>query len=429
MTWLCLGLAAVTVLAVVLLQDSALALGVIWGGLALAAACDLLLSVSSRNLVLETDLPDSGFSGLTAPFTVHLTARRGALPPRMELRLTLDDGLSAPAEILLEPRDGGARATVPLGLRRRGLQAVRAVALRYRSRLGMFEILPRRRLEQSITVLPNIQPVLSGEVHTRMLPLLDGHRSAHVRGEGSEFHQLRDFVPGMDPRKIDWKRSARVLDLVARETRAERNHQIMICVDHGHLMSETIGTLSKLDHAINNALALCWAGGLGGDTVGFYTFGPKPGLMIPPGPGRTAFARMRAACSELQQSDAETNHTLAMSRLYGALNRRSLVVVFSDFSDSVTAELLVENMAVMSRHHLVLYVALRDSALDRLAHPETLSMETIAHAVSAARFKQERAGVLDRLNRLGVLCLDTGPETLTPALLARYTDIKLQGLI
>lgn len=429
MIWLCLGLAAVTVLAIVLLRDSALALGVIWGGLALAAASDLLLSVSSRSLVLEADLPDSGFSGLTAPFSVQLAARRGALPPHLELRLTLDDGLSAPQDISLEPEADRARAIIPLGLRRRGPQAVRAVALRYASRLGLFEILPRWPLEQSIKVLPNIQPVLSGEVHNRMLPLLDGHRSAHLRGEGSEFHQLRDFVPGMDPRKIDWKRSARVFDLVARETRAERNHQIMICVDHGHLMSETIGKLSKLDHAINNALALCWAGGLGGDTVGFYSFGPKPGLMLPPSPGQKAFARMRAACADLQQSDAETNHTLAMSRLYSALNRRSLVVVFSDFADSVTAELLVENMAVMTRHHLVLYVALRDNALDRLAHPQTLSMETIAQSVSAVRFKQERASVLDRLNRLGVLCLDAGPETLTPALLSRYTDIKLQGLI
>lgn len=437
MVGLCLGLAGLTVLLVVLLAESSAVLAVLWGGFALVAVMDLVLSVSSRNLRLETDLPESGFSGLRVPLVLRLTARHGRLPASAEVRLTLEGALSAPAELTLLPQgaEGPAPEARPLvgetavRLLRRGEQVVRAVALRYPSRFGLFEILPRWPVDKIIRVLPNIQPVLSGEIHTRMLPLLDGVRTAQAKGEGSEFHQLRDFVPGMDPRQIDWKRSARVMDLVARETRAERNHQIIICVDRGHLMGETIDGLAKLDHAINHALALCWAGGLGGDNVGFYSFGPKPGVLIPPSPGRVAFARMRAACADLEQSQFETNHTLAMSRLHGALNRRSLVVVFSDFSDSVTAELLVENMAVMSRHHLVLYVALRDPVLDRLARPQDLSLEHIAEAVSVNRFRQERESVLEQLRRLGVLCLDGEPDRLTPALLSRYTDIKLQGLI
>lgn len=432
MVWICLGLAGLTVLLVVLLDEGQMALALLWGGLALAAVLDMLLSVSSRSLQLETELPDSGFSGLTVPFKLQLTARRRRLPARVEARLTLDEALSVPADLVLEQAGQGTAALlaqVPVRLHSRGTHGIRAVALRYPSRLRLFEILPRWPLDKTIWVQPNIQPVLSGEIHTRMLPLMDGIRSAQSKGEGSEFHQLRDFVPGMDPRQIDWKRSARVRDLVARETRAERNHQIMICVDHGHLMGETIAGLAKLDHAINHALALCWAGGLGGDNVGFYSFGPKPGVLIPPSPGRVAFARMRTACADLEQSPSETNHTLAMSRLHGALNRRSLVVVFSDFSDSITAELLVENMAVMSRHHLVLYVALRDGVLDQLARPRQLGMESIAQAISAHRFRQERESVLERLRRLGVLCLDVEPDKLTPTLLSRYTDIKLQGLI
>ncbi len=111
------------------------------------------------------------------------------------------------------------------------------------------------------------------------------------------------------------------------------------------------------------------------------------------------------------------------------LNRRSLVVVFSDFVDSVTAELLVENMALMTRKHLVLYIALRDETLDQLSHPETLSMDAISQAIAAAQIKQERAAVLDRLHRLGVHCLDVKPEALTAELVSRYIDIKMQGAI
>ncbi len=428
---LVLGLAALTIVLMVVLREASGALFIVWGGLLAAAVLDLITSVSSRSLSLEADLPEHGFTGLTAPLTGTVSRASGALPARFEMRLTLDDGLTAPSEVILTP-DAGATSVpfdVPIAMTRRGPRMLHTLGLRYISGMGLFEILPRWNVNLTLTVLPNIQPVLSGEIQAQLLPLMDGLKSTTLRGEGSEFHQLRDFTAGMDPRTIDWKRSARMNALVARETRAERNHQIMICVDHGHLMAQRVGALSKLDHAINAGLAMTWAGVLGGDNVGFYTFGARPGQMIAPRSGRTAFARIRAACAELDESLSETNHTLAMTHLHGALSRRSLVIIFSDFVDTTTAELLIENMAVMTRQHLVLYVAMRDRAIEDLARPDTLSMDAISRAISATHIRQERAQVLDRLRRLGVQCLDTDPESLTPDLVSRYIDIKLQGLI
>ena len=426
---LVLGLAGITVILMALLREASVALMIVWGGLFAVAVLDLMTSVSSRNLRLEAQLPKHGFTGMTANLTGTLAATRGALPPRIELRLDHDAGLQGPEELILSPGDSEAGLNIALSLLRRGPQSIRSIALRYPSRLGFFEILPRWPVDLTLTVLPNIQPVLSGEIQTQMLPLMDGLKSTQLRGEGAEFHQLREFAPGMDPRSIDWKRSARMNTLVSRETRAERNHQIMICVDHGHLMAQTIGKLAKLDHAINAALAMTWAGVLGGDNVGFYTFGARPGQLIAPRAGRTAFARIRAACAELEESRNETNHTLALTHLHGSLSRRSLVIIFSDFVDSTSAELLIENMAVITRTHLVLYVAMRDRAIEDLTRPESLSMNAISQAISATQIRQERSLVLDRLRRLGVHCLDTDPESLTPDLVSRYMDIKMQGLI
>ena len=426
---LVLGLAGITVVLMALMREASGALMVVWGGLLVAALLDVILSVPSRNLAVEADLPPHGFTGMDAHLTGTLSALRGTLPPRIELRLTHDDGVTDPGDVNLTPEGTEAAIDVPLTMTKRGPQTLSAIAMRYGSRLGLFEILPRWPVDLTVTVLPNIQPVLSGEIQTQMLPLMDGLKTTQLRGEGAEFHQLRDFAPGMDPRSIDWKRSARMNALVARETRAERNHQIMICVDHGHLMAQRVGKLSKLDHAINAGLAMTWAGVLGGDNVGFYTFGARPGQLIAPRSGRTAFARIRAACASLEESQSETNHTLAMTHLHGSLSRRSLVIIFSDFVDSVTAELLIENMAVITRTHLVLYVAIRDRAIEDLTRPERLSMDAISEAISATQIKRERELVLDRLRRLGVHCLDTDPESLTPDLVSRYMDIKMQGLI
>ena len=294
---------------------------------------------------------------------------------------------------------------------------------------GLFDIIADWTLDRTISVMPNITPILNGTIQTQMLPLLDGAKDMRLRGDGSEFHQLRDFVAGMDPRTIDWKRSARLRTLTARETRAERNHQIILGLDSGHLMGERIGRLFKLDQAINAALALAWAGGLGGDLVGFYSFNSRPQTFIPPRPGRAAFARIQATSVALRHDTAETNHTLGLSNLNGKLMRRSLVVIFSDFVDSVTAELLIENLAVMTRKHLILYVAIRDPALRDIVHPDDISMDAIARSVSARQVQHERQQVLDRLQRLGILCLDAEPAALTASLVSRYIDIKSQELI
>ncbi len=403
----------------------------VWGILVVVAVGDLLTSTPRKHLSVVVAVPKTGYAGAVARLVAQVAAVKGALPPGLIARLDLDAALGSgdlPA-CAASPDNLRAATGADLALSRRGVHAIRSIALKWQSKLGLFEIIGTWPLNHTLTVVPDIAPVLSGQINTRMLPLTEGQKDMQLRGEGSEFHQLRDYVAGMDPRQIDWKRSARMRSLVARETRAEKNHQIILCLDSGHLMSERIGGLAKLDRAINAALAMAWAGGLGGDQVGLYSFDSQPRVFVPPAPGRAAFARLQATCAALKYESVETNHTLGLSHLSGRLARRSLIIVFSDFVDSITAELMVQNLTVLTRRHLVLFVALRDPALATLAHPTQVTMEAVAQSVAASQVLQERRAVLDRLARLGVICLDTTPETLTAGLISRYIDIKSRELI
>lgn len=400
------------------------ALAGLWALAALVAFGDLAASTPARQVAAEVVLPATGYAGATVFAVVRLEPRVGALPSGMELKLDAASAL-VPSTAVWR----GAGAEVPVTLTRRGRFSVSELVLKWRSRLGLFEIIGRWPLALQIAVLPDIRPVLTGTIQTNMLPLMEGQKDMRLVGEGSEFHQLRDFVPGMDPRAIDWKRSARARSLVARETRVERNHQIVLCLDAGRLMAEEVGGVPKLDRAVNAALALAWAGGLGGDLVGLYSYDSQPRLYIPPMPGRAAFSRLKAASADLAPATVESNPTLALTHLAGRLARRSLIVVFSDFVDSTTAELLVENLGLLARRHLILHVALRDPALEAIAHPDPITLDSVALAVSASQIARERQLVLDRLARLGVLCLDTEPEKLSAALVSRYIEIKARELI
>lgn len=423
--WLALAVAAISFLIVLLVPGLAGLLAPLWALLAVLGLVDLALSVPPRAIRLEVGAPAVGFAGQTAPLELRATSA-GRLPPHLRLELEVDPALEA-SELPPMPAEG--RMQGGLRLTRRGTHTLHAVHAIWPSRLGLWDMLARQEVGDVLTVVPDISPIASGQITAQMLPLTQGHKDMRLKGDGSEFHQLRDFRPGMDPRMIDWKRSARMRGLVARETRAERNHQIVLGIDSGHLMAESIRGIPKLDRAINAALAMAWAGGLGGDQVGLFSFDSRPRLWLPPAPGRAAFARMQGATAAISYEAAETNHTLGLSTLMGRLKRRSLVILFTDFTDTTTAELLVENTGILARHHLVLHVALRDPVLQALAHPDAVDLDTIARAVSAAQVLRERAAVLDRLQRLGVLCLDVTPEGLTPALVARYLDIKSRELI
>ena len=143
--------------------------------------------------------------------------------------------------------------------------------------------------------MPNIRLVQSGQIDVTVQSTLYGVKENMLKGEGSEFHQLREYVTGMDPRTIDWKQSARHRALVAKEMRAERNHHVVLALDNGFLMREEIAGLPKIDHAINAALACAWAAGLGGDQVGLYAFDSQPRMFLPPEPGAGRFRQAAGA--------------------------------------------------------------------------------------------------------------------------------------
>ncbi len=115
------------------------------------------------------------------------------------------------------------------------------------------------------------------------------------------------------------------------------------------------------------------------------------------------------------------------------LRRRSLIVLITDFIDTVTAELMVENLGRLSARHLVLFVTLQDPEIRAIvdAGPDATpgSMQTVARSVVAEEFRRERLIVLERLRRLGVQCLEAPYNRIGTDLINRYLAIKQREMI
>jgi uncharacterized protein (DUF58 family) len=139
--------------------------------------------------------------------------------------------------------------------------------------------------------------------------------------------------------------------------------------------------------------------------------------------------RLQQRTADLQYSRAETNFTLGLVELDRRLKRRSLVVVLTDFVDTVTAELMVENLGRLARRHLVLFTTLRDQALVETADGAPRDLTDLNRAMVARDLLREREVVLLRLRRLGAHCIEAPPGGLSTRLINRYLDIKRRELV
>ncbi len=405
--------------------------------LLVVAVVDWLISVRGTGVELTVSISPENYVGENIKIDLILqpNQEKGRLPFNgIEAHLQPVEAFDDPGPISFQSFGRSETiksltARIQPRARRRGRFALERIWLCWKSRLGLIEFVPVKVFQGMIAIVPNIRPVTSGQIDFELRNALHGTKQSTQRGEGSEFHQLTDYVQGMDPRSIDWKHSARRNSLVAKEMRAERNHPIMIAIDNGLLMREDIAGLPRIDHKINAALSLAWAGVQGGDLVGLFTFDARPRLFIPPAPGRGAFARLRGHMASLAYRSVETNHTFALSSLQERLNRRSLVIILSDFADPLAAELLMEQLAVMRRHHVVVFVALQDPELEQMARSQPQSIDEIARSVSAANLLAERRLVFEQISALGIDVLECAAGQMTPRLLNTYLDIKARELI
>jgi uncharacterized protein (DUF58 family) len=396
---------------------------------------DALLGPSRAAASLDLEAP--AVVGVGAARTMIIRARfEGAAPAAAEVAVETNARLAAEpghATIRFAGSEGVSR--IALEPVRRGQGEISALWLRWRGGLGLVWKQLREAPRRPVAVLPDIRGVKAQAIRLFSRDAAFGLKSQLETGGGSEFHALREVDGATDPRTIDWKQSARHGKLLGKEFRVDRNHPVVFAIDTGRAMSEPVehgeggAGAPRIDQAINAALLLAYVALKTGDRVGAYGFDARPrgfsGLVS----GAARFVRLQRHLSALDYGDDETNYTLGLTQLGVFLERRSLVVVFTEFADATSAELLIENLGRLMRRHVVLFVAVRDEELEAIARAEPTSAEAVARAVTAHALIRARDLVIARLARLGARIVDAPAPRLGPALISAYLELKRSDLL
>ena len=415
----------------ILTSEGLWTLGVAYFVLAvILVGADALATLPQGALRVEVELPKVLYIGDREVLQIELATAAGWPATLAELVCDVSPNLAVPPALRAYLPSGElTELTLDLVPNRRGQAEIHRLWLRWH---GPLKLVTRQRVEAidvTIPVVPNIRAVRSAAVRYWSRDALFGVKPQSQQGEGSEFECLRDYVPGFDHRSIDWKHSARHRRLVCKEFRAERNHQIVLAFDTGHLMGEPLEGIPKLDHAINAGLLLAYISLRSGDRVGVFGFDSLVRLSVAPGGGVHHFARLQWASSELECRPEETNFTLGFAELLTGLSRRSLIILQTEFVDTITAELMVENLARVAGRHLVILVTMQDPNLQSTVDRAPRTVGDLARSVIADDLIRERLIVLERLRRLGIHCLHVPSEGIGVGLVNRYLDIRRKELI
>ena len=318
---------------------------------------------------------------------------------------------------------------------RRGEVAFAAADLRVRSRYGLCQLLEKLGQAEVRRVYPDFAQVaryawLAGD---RRLAEI-GIKTYRRRGAGTDFQQLAEYRVGDPVRWIDWKATLRFGKPIVREFQDARDQCVMLLVDCGRRMraddSQTGLGNSHFDQVLNAVMLLSYVALKQGDEVGAMTFGTAPGAAksFAPRKGVKALNALMGELYAVQPTPTHSDYIDAARNFLQRHNKRSLVIIITNFRDEDSAELGTALQLLRTRH-LVLLASLREGIVRELASQPLTTNETAVEVASAHLYEQSRRDAFNRLAAHDALMVDAEPQRLGVELVNRYQSAKGAGLI
>ncbi len=403
---------------------------VFWGWLALLAMLAVLDGFSLRRPRLEAkrSLEPHLALGVMQRVEIKLINHE---PRRQQLWLTdfppaqIDlEGL--PVSLEIEP---GAHARVRYSIipLRRGPAEFGRLCCRVMSGWKLWEKNYFYGEVQQSKIYPNYKPLFrSSFVGSERIYLDLGLQLRQRRGEGTDFHQLRDFRIGDSLRQIDWRATARFQKPISREYQEERDQQVVFLLDCGRRMRARDGEISHFDHALNALLISAFVALRQGDSVGLLSFAGHS-RWVAPVKGRFQISRLLDQVYDLDSSPATSDYLDVARQLITRQPRRSLVILISSLEPQ-DREDLAAAAKLLSRHHLVMVASMRQQVLTDTLASEVVSIDDALQYCGVSSHMQQQAAMYARLRSDNIIVADTPPAHMHSTLITEYMALKRSGV-
>ena len=393
----------------------------------LAGIADASASADPRAIRIQRDTPARARLGVPVRATIAV-----AVTGRRRLRGLLRDGWeptagAEPSRQVLDIPAGESR-TLPVTFvpRRRGERRTAFVAVRSIGPLGLAGRQAVIPAPGSLRILPPFHA--SRHLPSRLARLreLDGSTSVQVRGQGTEFDSLREYVRGDDVRSIDWRATARARTTMLRTWRPERDRHVVIVIDTGRTSAARVGDGTRLDAAMESALLLAALADRAGDHVHLLMFDRVVRARVSGVRGTRLLPALVDAMAGVEPQLIDTDWDAALAQAARLTSRASLVVLLTALDAASASRTLLSRLPAVTARGRVLVGAVTDVSLEQTAGQRDRS-DDLWLAAAAERTLLDTRRLTDALTRLGAEAILRGPDELPPQLADRYLALKAAG--
>jgi uncharacterized protein (DUF58 family) len=397
------------------------------GVVVIAVIVDLALAGGVRSLTFVRAGPRSVRLG--SPVDVRLTVTNASgRPVRGVLRDAWPPSAGASPDVrrFSVPAGGRCVLTVPLLPTRRGDRHAVRVTVRSFGPLGLAARQGSHSVPWSVRVLPPFHSRRHLPARLARLRELDGRQAVLIRGQGTEFDSLREYVPGDDVRSIDWRASARASDVMVRTWRPERDRHIVLVLDTGRTSAARVGDAPRLDAAMDAALLLAALASRAGDRVDLLAYDRRVRAAVHGASAAELLPTLVNAMAPLEPELVESDSRGMVAEILRRARHRSLVVLLTGLDPAPLEQGLLPVLPALTARHRLLVAGVADPQVSSLTRGRG-DATAVYQAAAAERALAERRSVSTVLSRNGVEVVDATPEELPPALADRYLALKASG--
>ncbi|PKN62138.1 MAG: hypothetical protein CVU57_25655 [Deltaproteobacteria bacterium HGW-Deltaproteobacteria-15] len=400
--------------------------------LVILSAClfDSLAAPGKQDLVARRMFPAFCSQGVAQEFELVIS-NKGARPRRLRVRDQTPVGWP-PAPILnsIVPARSSLHLRYSATPPERGVFTFSDIHLRVEGPLGLAARSSISPAVQELKVFPRLAPMHYPDLASyRRTSIHIGTRRSKWHGEGREFDSLREYVEGDDPRKIHWKATARLDRPVVQEFQPERNQVVMIVVDSGRLMCAMTEGRTKMDYVMDSAVQLAHAALKGGDQPGILAFAERVLCFVPPRRTPGQLQRLLEETLSLRPRLVEPQYEQAFLQIRARIQKRCLVVIYTDWLDEVASENLLDALALLRPRHLPVCVAVRETEWDRLLARRISSLDNVYERSALVECLRQRKKGLMRLVQKGAIAMDLPASNLARGITEKYLEVKRKGLL
>lgn len=328
------------------------------------------------------------------------------------------------ADVSVEPQeaDGALEAQV-IGLRR-GRHTLPAPAARVVGPLGIGCWYHRPGEPRDVAVYPDLPGARRLAIAVRTGRFRDeGRRSRGPLGLGTDFESIRDYSPDDDVRQLNWRATERLGRPMSNTYRVERDRDVVCVVDCGRLMAAPLQDRTRLDAAIDAAVAVAAVADEVGDRAGVLAFDRE--ILRRLSPRRAGASAVVQALFDLEPRPVDSDYELAFRHV--GESKRAFVLVLTDLLEESAARPLVAGLPPLARRHALAVASATDLELQDFLTSEPSAPAEVYRAAAAADVLEARAKVAGLLRRAGATVIEAPAQALPAACVSAYLRAKSQA--